>query len=183
MTGPDYAGALWIPADVSNFHAADRAAPTHVVVHITDGHGDARGTAQMFATPKDKRDPPVADSSHFVVGQDGLVVQCVLIKDIAWHAHSANVWSVGVEHCCRTPGVLGHDDPGLMPSDALYDASAKLVAWVCHEYGIVPTRAFILGHKEADPYTTHDDCPIGAWDWSEYMVRVAAAYAALAPAC
>lgn len=105
------------------------------------------------------------------------MIQCVPLKDIAWHAHNANAYSVGIEHCCRTPRVLGHDDPGLPPSDALYKASAGLTAWLCVHLGIQPSRVTILGHNEADTRTTHTGCPTSTgWDWQRYMELVATAY-------
>ena len=185
MTGPDYPAALWIPADPSNYQQADRTAAdiTRVLIHITDGRGNARNTAGMFATPKAQRDPPVASSAHLIVGTDGLVVQSVLFKDIAWHAHAANHYSIGIEHGARSPGTLGKDDPGLIPTPELYASSAKVVAWICRHYGLQPSRVVILGHKEADPATDHDDCPTGAWDWTVYMPQVQAAYDSLAAVC
>jgi N-acetyl-anhydromuramyl-L-alanine amidase AmpD len=163
----DYPLAKFIPAHPSNFRAAARTAPNLICIHCTDGHADAGPVAEMW------QQPGHGSSAHFVIGQDGTVIQAVRIADIAWHAHAANGASIGIEHCARTPGELGPNDPGLLPSDALYAASARLVAWLCDQYSISPTRVAIVGHNEADAKTTHTKCPTGCgWDWQRYIALV-----------
>lgn len=169
----EYPGAKWVPAHPSNYRKAGRAKPHRIVCHITDGHADALPVAEMWQQPNHH------SSGHFVVGQDATVIQSVAIGDVAWHAHEANVDSVGIEHCARTPREWSKSDPGLPPSDALYRASARLVAWLCHQYGIMPSRVVIVGHAEADHTTTHSLCPTGNWDWAHYMVMVAVEYEAM----
>lgn len=168
----EYPGAKWVPADPTNYRRAGREKPYLIVIHITDGHANAEPVAEMWQQPRH------GSSAHFVVGQDGTVIQSVAIGNVAWHAHWANTDSIGIEHCARTPREWGRGDLGLPPSDALYRASARLVAWLCRQYGIQPTRVAILGHAEADTKTTHTLCPIGNWDWATYMKLVSEEYAA-----
>lgn len=172
MSGADYPQAQWVPAHASNFRRGRPvAAPTLIVIHETDGHADAAPVAEMWQGANH------GSSAHFVIGQDGTVIQCVALADTAWHAHEANGRSVGIEHSARTPGELGHDDPGLPPSDVQYQASARLVAWLCRELQLHPTRVAVLGHVEADKTTTHTLCPTGCgFDWQKYMTLVQAAY-------
>lgn len=151
-------------AHPTNYRAGHRTGYNRVVVHVTDGHPDALPVAQMWQQPNH------GSSAHLVVGQAGEVYQAVRLKDVAWHAHAANWDSVGVEHCARSPGELKKGDPGLPPSDALYAASAKLVAYLLRAAGLQAVRhVTVLGHAEADPATTHKDCPDGCWDWGKYM--------------
>ena len=159
-----------VPAHHSNFltHMGERAVSL-IVIHITDGHPVARPVAEMWQQPNH------GSSAHFVVGQDGSIVQGVLCSDIAWHAHHVNASSIGIEHCARTPHELGPNDPGLRPSMELYRASARLVGWLCDEYHLPRDRNHIVGHAEVDHVTTHVDCPDGApWDWITYMQLVRA---------
>lgn len=138
-----------------------------VVIHITSGHADPYGTASMWQKPDH------GSSAHFVIGQSGKILQCVPLRFAAQHAHAANARSVGVEHCAREPREFGPTDPGLPPSPELYEASAKLVAYLCKAAGLPPTRDTIKGHAEADPQTTHTGCPDSApWIWSYYMQLV-----------
>lgn len=180
----DYPAAKWMPADQSNYRTANRVGISLIVIHCTDGHASAENVGDMWSKPVLGNDgQPRPSSAHFCVGQDGTVVQAVQIASVAYHAHAANAYSVGVEHCARTPGEWGASDPGLPPSDDLYAASAKLVAWLCSGYGLQPSRTVIVGHSEADPTTSHTRCPSGCgWDWTRYIELVQAEYTAIAPA-
>lgn len=160
----------WFPAASSAFR---RGSPgrvvTKIVLHITDGHGIAEDTAEMFAIPGQRA------SAHFVVGQDGTTIQTVHLDDIAYHAHTANAYTVGIEHCARSPHELSTDDPGLPLSEPQIVASVRLVAWLCDRYGLPRDRAHIQGHAEADPTTTHTDCPTGVaggFPWERWTATV-----------
>ena len=174
--------AIWVPADAANYRtrSAARLTAAHpydlIVIHITSGHDDPMGTAQMFANGDTSGKHT---SAHFVVGSNQ-TIQCVALRFAAQHAHAANDRSIGVEHTAREPGEFGPNDPGLPPTSNLYDRSARLVAYLLKAAGLPPTRTYVQGHAEVDPVTTHTGCPIAApWDWDGYMQRVVAAYAAL----
>ena len=100
-------------------------------------------------------------SAHYIVGQSGDIVQCVHDNDIAWHASAVNGDSLGIEHCASN---VYHNPP----VQAQYEASARLVCWLCNQYGIPLDRDHIVGHAEASPQDNHD-CPSAAWDWDTYM--------------
>jgi N-acetyl-anhydromuramyl-L-alanine amidase AmpD len=174
-----YPKATRVLADASNFRTCwpKRATIAQVICHVTDGQERAEPVAEMWQQFKH------FSSAHFVIGQDGLVIQAVDLGDVAWHAHDANALSVGIEHCARTPGERGKADPGLALSEPQLQASAVLVAWLCRMAGLPIDRAHILGHAEADPKTTHTGCPtsvLGGWPWDDYISRVEQAARALA---
>jgi N-acetyl-anhydromuramyl-L-alanine amidase AmpD len=62
-----------------------------------------------------------------------------------------------------------------MPTEAEYQASACLVAWLCAQLGIPADREHIVGHHAISPRDQRDDCPDAAWDWDHYMDLVQAA--------
>ena len=126
-----------------------------IVIHITDSGANISSPINWFKNPAAKV------SAHYVIGQDGEIVQMVAHNDVAWHAGSANGTSIGIEHVANTRG--------LNPTPAQMCASAALVTWLCDQYGITPSRANILGHAEADGKTTHSACPNAVWDWVYYM--------------
>src|SRR5262249_21339744 len=117
---PEYPGASrFEPANGKNFHAVSGTRTVNrIVIHITDGGGKLDGTVSWF------KDPSARVSAHYIVGQDGEVVQMVKHNDVAWHASSANGDSIGIEHEARSPHEwdkkLGRTDPGLMPTDQQY---------------------------------------------------------------
>jgi N-acetyl-anhydromuramyl-L-alanine amidase AmpD len=169
---PEYPQASrFEPAASSNFHTVSGTRTINrIVIHITDGQPKLSGTVSWFKNPTAKV------SAHYVVGQDGEVVQMVRHNDVAWHASSANGDSIGIEHVARSPHEwdkkLGHADPGMMPTDQQYCASAALVNWLCNQFNLPMDRTHVLGHSEADPQTTHTDCPNAVWDWDYYMGQV-----------
>ncbi|MFZ5797123.1 MAG: hypothetical protein C4563_08540 [Desulfobulbus sp.] len=154
---PEYPQAgRFVPAASENFRrVASKRAINRIVIHITDGRANINGPISWFQNPKARV------SAHYVIGQDGEVVQMVRHNDVAWHAGRANGESIGIEHVANTRG--------LMPTEAEYCASAALVRWLCDSYGIPVDREHILGHAEADSRTTHTACPNAVWDWSYYM--------------
>lgn len=166
----EYPGASRLaPAAPSNYCRWRGAAPRKIgkiVIHITDGREQLDGPIRMFQKPGKQA------SAHYIIGRDGEVVQMVRHQDIAWHACAANAASIGIEHCARSPKELGRDDPGLPVTDAQYAASAALVRWLCTQLQIPMDRDHIQGHCEADPKTTHKDCPNRIWDWTRYIALV-----------
>jgi N-acetyl-anhydromuramyl-L-alanine amidase AmpD len=159
-SNPEYPQASrFVPAASRNYHAMTTPRSIdRVVLHITDGGPNINGTIAWFQNPQ------AQVSAHYVIGQDGEVVQMVRHNDKAWHAHSANSSSIGIEHVANTRG--------LMPSAAQLCASAALVTWLCEQYGIGADREHILGHSEADPHTSHTGCPNAVWEWDYYMQMV-----------
>ena len=86
----------------------------------------------------------------------------MLKKDIAWHAGNwdYNQTSIGIEN----EGFVS--DPNWF-TEAMYDSSAKLLAYICKAYDIPIDRSRIIGHVEI-PGTDHTDPGI-YWDWDKYM--------------
>jgi N-acetyl-anhydromuramyl-L-alanine amidase AmpD len=107
-----------------------------IVEHWTDARIDSAIARFM--------DPRSRVSAHYVIAQDGRILQLVSESDTAFHAgeYGANQRSIGIEH----------EASGIMPpSDALYAASARLQADIASRYGfalavattVVPHRAIV----------------------------------------
>lgn len=153
----DYARAIpmYVPAD--NVFL-DQNIPLWVVIHKTAGFKSAQDVARFFATVPDKR------STHYIIGQDGTIVQCVDER----HGAGGN--------CCLEQGhdrfwptnlnlnwvtiSIEHVDPALDNStpvtDAQKQASFLLVADICKRHGI-PAKN-IVGHRSIAP-RTRAHCP------------------------
>ncbi|PCE24674.1 N-acetylmuramoyl-L-alanine amidase [Burkholderia ubonensis] len=160
---PEYPQASrFVPAASVNYrHVPGTRTISRIVIHITEAT-TIGSTIGWFQDPAQRiNGNPVNVSAHYVVGRDGEVVQMVHHNDVAWHAHSANGDSIGIEHVAKAGR--------LNPTQAEYCASAALVAWLCDTYGIPVDRTHILGHSEADPHTSHVNCPNAVWDWDYYM--------------
>lgn len=163
LTASEYPQASrFVPAAPGNYRVSgSQRTINRVVIHITDGAANINGTISWF------QNPAAQVSAHYVVGQDGEVVQMVMHNDVAWHAGRANSDSIGIEHVANTHG--------LRPTAAEYCASAALVRWLCDTYSIPIDRQHILGHSEADPRTTHTSCPNAVWNWDYFMEMVTTA--------
>jgi hypothetical protein len=118
--------AAWIasPNFWANRNGHDMAvSPSVVVIHTVVGTlAGAVATFQSWANQK---------SAHYIVGEDGRLVQMVDEGDAAWHAGTqvVNEDSIGIEH-----EDLGQ--PNSPRPDALYATSARLVRGICQRYGI-----------------------------------------------
>ncbi len=166
----EYPAAKWMPAASSAYRVQPGRKVTKLILHITDGRGSAENTAAMFATPGQRT------SAHFVIGNDGVIVQAVRLADVAYHAHTANSYSIGIEHSARSPHELSLNDPGLPLSEIQIVQSVELVRWLCRRFGLPMDRAHVQGHAEADPNTDHSDCPVGVaggWPWGRWCPAAA----------
>ena len=173
---PDYPDAgRFVPAHANNFTPRRRSDVTvdRIVIHITAGGPRIEGTIAWFQNGNRVNDKgqPIRSSAHYIVGRDGEVVQMVRNAHSAHHATGANWRSIGIEHNANKPSHLNRQD--LPPTAPQYEASARLVAWLCRQYTLPIDREHIVGHQEIAPGDNHD-CPSSIWDWDHYMDLVRA---------
>lgn len=74
-------------------------------------------------------------SSHFVVGLDGEVVQCIPTSEMSYATNSRNVDTLSIE-CC-------HPDETGKFNEATYDSAVKLSAWLCVRFGLTSENVMI----------------------------------------
>lgn len=67
-------------------------------------------------------------SSHFIIGMDGTVIQCVPLNEIAYCSNSRNDDTISIE-CC-------HPDESGQFSDATYQSLVKLTRYLADGYGL-----------------------------------------------
>ena len=84
-------------------------------------------------------------SSHFVVGLEGEVVQCIPTSEMSYATNSRNVDTLSIE-CCHA------DETGKF-NDSTYDSVVKLTAWLCTRFGL--TSENVIRHYDV----TGKDCP------------------------
>lgn len=174
MAGDGYFKAEWIAAHTDRFSVKSSRTINKIVLHCTDGGAvDARVTARnLFAQPK-QWNPRLnggaggfeQQSAHYIVGRDGSIVQCVLHKDIAWHANMASFTTIGIEH-------NGRDPAERTLTGVQYWESARLVLWLGKQVGLLINRHTIQGHSEIDRTTSHSSCPQRVLDWETYMLAL-----------
>ncbi|SRR6266567_1742664 len=135
-----------------------------IVIHKTacGSPCTAQSVAQYFATS------PSMASTHFVIGQDGTIVQCVDLRngaggncctesgyDSYWNPYlkkygNLNLCTYSIEHCDPT------NDNSTPLTDVQKLSSFKLVKWLVDTYSIAPSH--IKTHASIDP-VTRARCP------------------------
>ena len=122
----DYPKAIWNPAPDCNY--SQRTDPVSgVVIHYTEG--SYAGCISWF------KNCDAGVSAHYVIrSSDGQVTQMVREADKAWHARSANAYTIGIEH-------EAYGNIWSYFTEAMYQSSADLVRNICSRY------ASIDGHR------------------------------------
>ena len=85
-------------------------------------------------------------SSHYIVGLDGEIIQCVPENEVAYHGNSHNSFAIGIE-CC-------HPDWGGRFAETTYKSLINLVAELCAKYKL---NAYTGIERHYD--ITGKDCP------------------------
>ncbi len=98
-----------------------------VVIHYTANPGSsAIDNRNYFENLKDTQDNKV--SSHFVVGIEGEIVQCIPSGEVAYASNSRNSDTLSIE-CCHL------DETGEF-TDATYQSVVELTGWLCKRFDI-----------------------------------------------
>lgn len=168
VAGAEYSKAQWVP---TSHYWTGRGGykASWIIVHGTAGGSSADEVAGWFQS----NNPPT--STHFVVGRDGSVVQCVHETDSAWgngvlSAGHDSFWQESVNPNLQTISIE-HVKPDPNNSTELTQeqeaASFQLIAYLCAKWQI-PARPAdaaggITGHYSIDP-VNRADCP-GNYPW------------------
>lgn len=184
----DENGAIWIP-DNNYFPHRNGYRPHYIILHGTAGGSSAVSIANYFKSTEGGNNPV---SSHYIVGLNGEVVQCVNESDGAYAngyisgqsgtsgdgvgngSHDSwwdsginpNLLTIAIEHVKPSP------DNGDQLTEAQKQTSFALVAHICARWHI-PTRKAdagggITGHYSIDP-ENRSRCP-GPYPWDELFM-------------
>lgn len=115
----------WIDAQVIHKHGTARSGIwltdiKNIVIHYV---GNPNTTAQNNRDYFDKEETEV--SSHFVVGLNGEIIQCVPLYEKSSASNNRNSDSISIEVC--------HPDDSGKYGQATYNSLIKLTAWLCSE--------------------------------------------------
>ena len=116
----------------------------NIVIHWVGNAGStAIANRNYFEGLKDKK---AYASSHYIIGLQGEIIQCVPETEVAYHGNSANSYSIGIENC--------HPDWEGKFNDKTYVSLVELCADLCKRYNLDPTIALIRHYD-----ITKKDCP------------------------
>lgn len=98
-----------------------------IVIHYTANPGTgAMANRNYFEGLKDSHKTKA--SSHFVIGLDGEIVQCIPSSEIAYASNGRNEDTISIECCIE-------DDTGRFNEDT-YAAAVHLTAWLVEHFGL-----------------------------------------------
>ena len=108
-----------------------------IVIHYTAKPGStAQNNRDYFEGLKDSHETKV--SSHFVVGIEGEIVQCIPSSEIAYASNSRNSDTLSIE-CC-------HPDETGKFTDATYTSLVRLTGWLCYRFNL--TSEDVIRHYD-----------------------------------
>ena len=103
---------------------------TDIAIHYVGNPGTtAQANRNYFASLADGAEGTYA-SSHFLVGLEGEVLQCVPLTEIAYASNIRNEDTVSIEVC--------HPDETGLFSDVTYARTVELTAWLCRTFDLDP---------------------------------------------
>lgn len=140
-----------------------------IVVHYTGNPGTtAQENRDYFEGLKDGSGTYA--SSHFVIGMDGEIIQCIPSTEISYASNDRNSDTLSIE-CC-------HPDESGQFTEATYQSLVNLTAWLCSHFD-VPVDS-VIRHYDV----TGKECPKYFVDyedaWEQFRKDVAAREAELA---
>lgn len=127
----------------------------YIAIHYTANPGaSAQANRDYFENLSVTHETKV--SSHFVVGLEGEVIQCIPTSEMSYATNSRNVDTISIE-CCH------EDDTGVF-EQATYDSVVKLTAWLCARFGLTSEQVIrhydVTGKECPKYYVDHPD----AWE-------------------
>ena len=103
-------------------------------------------------------------SSHFIVGLEGEIIQCVPLDEISYASNQRNVDTIAIETCYT-------DESGKF-SDVTYDSLVHLTAWLMGKYNLEidqVIRHYDVTGKECPRYYVRNE-----WAWDQFKEDVVA---------
>lgn len=140
-----------------------------IVVHYVGNPGTtAAQNRSYFENLKDTH--ATSASSHYIIGMEGEIIQCVPLNEISYASNNRNKDTIAIE-CC-------HPDKTGQFTTATYKSLVKLVAALCRTYDLDPETGIIRHYDVTGKYcplyyVNHED------EWYGFKLDVKAELAAV----
>lgn len=141
-----------------------------VVIHYVGNPSTTAQANRNYFESLSSGELGVYASSHFIVGLQGEVVQCIPLTEIAYASNTRNDDTVAIEVC--------HPDETGKFSSATYQQVVELTAWLCQEFRLDPEQDVIRHYDVSGKicpkyYVDHPE------SWEQFRKDVAEAMGAL----
>lgn len=154
---PDYVDVQIIDVNGMGRRGVALEEVNDIVIHYVGNPGT---TAQQNHDYFDK--PETEVSSHFLVGLEGEIIQCVPLDEKASASNDRNRDTISVEVC--------HPDETGVFHEATYDSLVKITAWLCQTYELDTTHIIrhydITGKMCPLYFVEHEDA------WEQFIADV-----------
>ncbi len=118
VTVPDWVDVQIIEKDGASRRGEDLSRLSDIVIHYVGNPGT---TAQQNRDYFNSSESNV--SSHFVIGLEGEIIQCIPLNEISSASNDRNRDTISIEVC--------HPDESGKFTDASYRSLVRLTAWLC----------------------------------------------------
>ena len=116
-----------------------------IVIHYTANPGSTAQENRDYFENLGKEESDVYVSSHFVIGLEGEIIQCIPSSEMSYASNDRNTDTLAIE-CC-------HPDETGKFTDATYTSVVELTAWLCKAFDLKPED--VIRHYDI----TGKDCP------------------------
>lgn len=146
----------WIDVQIIDIHDSARTGKrlksvNNIVVHyVGNPASSAQGNHDYFAQEGTEV------SSHFVIGLDGEIIQCIPLNEVSAASNHRNPDTISIEVC--------HPDESGQFTYSSYASLVKLCAWLCDNLSLDETdiiRHYDVTGKECPIYYVHHE---DAWE-------------------
>lgn len=132
-----------------------------IVIHYTANPGStAKDNRDYFENLKNTH--ATMASSHFVIGLEGEIVQCIPSWEISYASNERNKDTISIE-CCH------QDESGVFTKET-YLSMVNLTAWLCNKFGLTSEdviRHYDVTGKICPKYFVEDEKA-----WAEFKAYV-----------
>lgn len=125
---PEWVKQEFIRKNIFSRPDVSRQRVNNIVIHYVANPGSTAQANRNYFDSLADQDPQksgTSTSSHFVVGLEGEVIQCIPITEIAYGNAPRNNDTIAIEVC--------HPDETGKFNEATYESVVNLTAWLCNE--------------------------------------------------
>ncbi len=138
---------------------------TGIVLHYVGNPGTSAQANRNYFDSLSSGELQTYASSHFIVGLEGEVIQCVPLTEIAYASNTRNADTISIEVC--------HPDERGEYAPASYQSAVRLTAWLCREFCLDPETDVIRHYDVSGKlcplyYVEHEDA------WMQFLSDLAA---------
>lgn len=144
---PQWVDVQLIDVDGTSRRGIDLEDIRGIVIHYVGNPGTtAQQNRNWYSTPESEV------SSHFLVGLEGEIIQCLPLHEYSSASNHRNRDTISIEVC--------HPDETGEFTEKTYDALVRLTAWLTEECGLEPEdviRHYDITGKDCPRYFVHNE--------------------------